>query len=969
MGLSTIMANQVKNNQGYPFKKLLSGGKEYLFDKGTAQFVEIDSMISDIIELYFDCDEDEIVSNLEGKYPPENIKEAIGELNHLRSAGFFRECTVKTEKNRMLLHLVANMHWDREWFFPFQHFRMRLVELLNHLIDHLEKGTIPTLLLDGQTIVLDDYLEVVPEDQERIEHLVKSGKLQIGPFYVQQDVMLCCGESLIRNLLIGRKRALMYGKVTKVGYLPDGPGAPAQMPQILRGFSIDNAVTYRGVGDIKRQSKTETNWVAPDGSSCLLVYMPEGFNIASSLPNDLLPALNKVIETKERLRKRDTTGNLLLMSNSLEPVDHLGELVSQINGLMKDADLQFNSLLGYIEAVKEEQPQLENIHGELRSFLENCILPGVPSSRIWIKQRNDDIQKTLTRWAEPYSSINWALFSEYPQNYLSLAWEYLLQNQCQDNIGGCSVDEVYRQMVYRFDFASDIANLLKGRSLSRIGDVINTSSFEENEFGLAVFNPLNWGKSELVETSIDFPIHDESKLQQTLRTSKFLIKNMDGSIVPYQILSQTIKNKPLLKPLTKPLYSPVIEVKVAFLADNVPPCGYKLYQVEKTVGMPVKFQGNIAHGINCLENEYLIVKIEDNGSLTIKDKGSGEVIEGCHIFSDGGDCGDAYNYCPPTRDAIITSSSLKADVYLLYDGPVLSRYKIVLKLPVPSELTPDIAARSGEIKELLIQSEVQLAKNSKRVDILTEVDNVAKDHRLQVLFPASNAELSFAGSPFYVVKRPVHHHLIQGRQEEQRPEEPQLGFVYAGGLTLASNGLTEYAIENNNIALTLLRCVGWLNRNDIKTRLRQVAPVVPTPDAQCLGKHRFSYSIIPQKGDVRGKDINRAAQEHNVPLEVVQIGRQTGPLPPVFSFVSIEPDSLVLSALKKAEREDTLILRFYNVTDEKVFGKVKFFKPISAAALCNLSEDEIGNLEVIGKNELNLEVNPHQIITIKMQLD
>jgi mannosylglycerate hydrolase len=588
--------------------------------------------------------------------------------------------------------------------------------------------------------------------------------------------------------------------------------------------------------------------------------------------------------------------------------------------------------------------------------------------------------------------------NEYPQNYLSLAWEYLLQNQCQDNIGGCSVDEVHRQMVYRYEFAEDIANLLKDRSLSRIGDLINTSSFEENGFGLAVFNPLNWERSELVEAAIDFPIHDEKELQQTPHAFNFLIRAMDGSIVPYQVLSQTIRNKPFLKPLVKPLYRPVKEVKVAFFADNVPPFGYKLYRVEKTTGTPVKFQGSISSSINCMENDHLIVKIEDNGSLTIKDKSSVEVIacgrtrfEGCHIFSDGGDCGDEYNYCPPTRDAIIKSSSLKADVYLLYDGPVFCRYKIVLRLPVPAELTPDRTARSGEMKELLIQSYVQLAKNSKRVDILTEVENLAKDHRLQVLFPASKAEFSLAGSPFYIVKRQVHRNsefgirsseltspqilpsvgigLIQGRQEEQRPEQPQLGFVHVGGLTIASNGLTEYALENNTLALTLLRCVGWLNRNDIKTRWRQIGPTVPTPDAQCLGKHSFSYSIIPQKKDVREKEINRATQEHNIPLTVVQIGRQAGPLPPELSFISIEPNSLVLSAFKKAQREDALILRFYNVTDEKVFGKVRFFKNIKAAALCNLYEEEISNLNLSSPNELNLEVNAHQIITIKMQFE
>ena len=173
------------------------------------------------------------------------------------------------------IHVVSHTHWDREWYLTYEQFRMRLVTLIDRLLDLLEtEPAYKHFHLDGQTIVLEDYLEIRPEQEPRLRRAIESGRILIGPWYVMPDEFLVSGESLIRNLTRGHQISRQFGGPMPVGYLPDLFGHVAQMPQIWRQFGLDNTILWRGFGG----KNAEYWWQAPDGSRVLMMHLPpEGY--------------------------------------------------------------------------------------------------------------------------------------------------------------------------------------------------------------------------------------------------------------------------------------------------------------------------------------------------------------------------------------------------------------------------------------------------------------------------------------------------------------------------------------------------------------------------------------------------------------------------------------------------------------------------------------------------------------------
>src|SRR6266699_251337 len=170
--------------------------------------------------------------------------------------------------------IVPHTHWDREWYQTFQQFRMRLVRTVDKLLDILDRDNqFQYFMLDGQTIVLDDYLEVKPEQEKRLKEYTRAGRIQVGPWYLQPDEFLVNSESLVRNLQIGLRQAAGYGDPMRVGYVPDCFGHIAQLPQILRGFGIDSAVFWRGIG--AEAHKSEFYWAAPGGTQVLVIFLAD----------------------------------------------------------------------------------------------------------------------------------------------------------------------------------------------------------------------------------------------------------------------------------------------------------------------------------------------------------------------------------------------------------------------------------------------------------------------------------------------------------------------------------------------------------------------------------------------------------------------------------------------------------------------------------------------------------------------
>ena len=355
--------------------------------------------------------------------------------------------------------IVPHTHWDREWYAPFQTYRVQLVHLVDDLLDLLEDDrTYERFLLDGQTVVVDDYLDVRPEAEVRLIRLVAAGRIQIGPWTVLMDEFMVSGETIVRDLQLGMRRATALGGAMRVGYLPDMFGHVAQMPQILSLAGLDHAVVWRGVP--AAVDRTAFWWQAPDGSRVRAEYLYGSYSNGRELPLDpaqlVVRARNYELELGPAMLPG---GGVLLMNGSdhLPPQRGLGEVVAAANAIQHEYCFAITSLPEYLATQPTEG--LPTWCGELRSGARANVLMGVASNRVDVHQAAAAAERALERRAEPLS----ALFlprDVYPHSLLSIGWRNLMLNSAHDSSCACSADDVVEAVRVRYQEARHIGEAL-----------------------------------------------------------------------------------------------------------------------------------------------------------------------------------------------------------------------------------------------------------------------------------------------------------------------------------------------------------------------------------------------------------------------------------------------------------------------------------------------------------------------------
>jgi alpha-mannosidase len=363
--------------------------------------------------------------------------------------------------------VVPHTHWDREWYRTHEQFRVRLVALVDELLDLLERDpAFRHFMLDGQTIVVDDYLEVRPNARARIEKLVREGRLAVGPWHVLPDEWLVSGEALIRNLRLGLAKAEALGGAMRVGYVPDQFGHVGQLPQLFASFGFPAAVLWRGVGaDIDR---TLFSWEGPDGTRIPVVYLMHGYGNAVNLPTEPAALAARIQSEAESLAKRSDVSTLLFMNGS----DHERPTLSLPHALeavraqhLEGIDIGIGSLAEFVaKALAEAPATLPRHRGELRSGLRSPLLPGCASARVSQKLREVANDRLLTRYLEPLAAWLGALGGDADPETIAFAWRVALENHPHDSVCGCSIDAVHAQMETRYDRVAEIA----GAQLERV---------------------------------------------------------------------------------------------------------------------------------------------------------------------------------------------------------------------------------------------------------------------------------------------------------------------------------------------------------------------------------------------------------------------------------------------------------------------------------------------------------------------
>ncbi|MGX7245013.1 alpha-mannosidase [Enterococcus quebecensis] len=848
------------------------------------------------------------------------------------------------------VYIISHSHWDREWYMPYEQHHMRLVELMDDVLELIESDpAFESFHLDGQTIILDDYLQVRPERKSAVQKAITDGKLRIGPFYILQDDFLISSESNVRNMLIGKKDSEKWGAPVKLGYFPDTFGNMGQTPQMMKQAGLDAAAFGRGVKPVGFNNEvlddenytsqySEMWWQGPDGSTVLGLLFANWYSNGNEIPAEKEEALAFWTEKLGDAEKFASTDHLLMMNG----VDHqpvqkdITKAIALANELFPDYEFVHSNFDEYLKQVRQELPQtVGTVYGELTSQETDgwFTLANTASARVYLKQWNTKVERQLENVTEPLAAMAYDLTQNYPHDQLEYAWKLLLQNHPHDSICGCSVDEVHREMVPRFEKANEVGKYLAEEALSKLTQSVNTEEFSETSYPFVVFNTSGYQKSEIVKIKVEiarklFKEGVPNELWQELADSVtpiFEVVDSQGQRIPATISQPEVCfDYELPKDRFRvPYMAKYVEIQLPI--DDLPAFSWKTFALQETKVKELESTSMLKNTEkHILENSYLHVTINEDGTLKVIDKNSGKTYDHLLTLEDTGDIGNEYIFKQPEGEMPILSSGHPAEISVVKDEPFMTQIKIIQRMRIPKSADELLeqeqkavvdfryrkAGRSAIMKELTVETLVTMEKNSTGLKFETTLDNQMKDHRLRMLFPTGlQADTHEADSIYEVVKRPN-----QVSQSWENPTNPQHQHAFVnihdekGGITVSNFGLNEYEIlpESNTIALTLLRSVGEMGDWGY----------FPTPEAQCLGEHTFNYGIDFHGAGVERYATYQRAYAAQIPFSIKQTTRHSGQLKAQDAYLTVEGNTFAITAVKNSENNQCLVVRGFNMSEE-----------------------------------------------------
>ncbi len=720
-----------------------------------------------------------------------------------------------TEIPRELL-LYLHTHWDREWYWSFGAYRTQLIQVVLSIIEKLESGELANFMLDGQTCLLEDLEEMVPglNLSARITALVQHNKLSIGPWYVLADQLLVGGESLVRNLDFGIKASNAVGRAAMVGYCPDTFGHSADLPRILKGFGIDNAVVWRGVPPL-------TNgplflWQSADGSEVLAHQLARGYyqtafheDVSSKQLTDYL--LSFVAD--------ETLTYSPEMRAALVPVggDHLrppSNYKTQLQGALSSSEKKLTattvSLEQFFEKAKRDfaadLSPLQLVQGELRDNAaafaceRAYMLAGVLSTRLYLKRENRLLEHALLKKIEPLRAMTaLAGIIEYPQYELDFSWKLLLKNHPHDSICGCSIDEVHDEMQARSKSLNGQLAVLYRQAQEALVRTL-APDLKTARLGLNAMTVMDPAEKPNTLVTVNTSGNKVS-MPVAVRLALLDDEHYSGEIaVPdgLQVVHKEKATEAFLELSGVPLFKNIELIDAFVYAENMAPFSIthlktasSIFDGKSKAACKIKDYSNGFDGL-ALCNQFFTVYIDKKGQLLVKEsrveaeseadakpeakaetKPEATLHKLGHRLIDTGDGGDTYNYDPIALDKPVEAKVVSVSSGLA--GPLVAsifvEYEIDLPQGLKQDKNPGQQRRKGEaestpalinlkrsnktIKHKIV-TEITLKANVPIVYFDTRWKNKASDHRLEIVFSTpQKLTKTFSENHYSVIERAV----------------------------------------------------------------------------------------------------------------------------------------------------------------------------------------------------------------------
>ncbi|MFL2106321.1 alpha-mannosidase [Desemzia sp. FAM 23991] len=891
------------------------------------------------------------------------------------------------------VHIISHSHWDREWYLPYEKHHMLLVELIDDVLELFETDPeFKSFYLDGQTIILDDYLAVRPQKKPLLEKHIQNGNLKIGPFYILQDAFLTSSESNVRNMLIGHRESKKWGSKVDIGYYPDTFGNVGQTPQLMKQLGFDIAAYGRGVKptgfanksteeDNFVSSYSEMKWVGVDQSEIIGLLFANWYSNGNEVPATEKEAK---IFWDQKLKDAEAYASMdqLLFMNGCDhqPVQRdLSKAIEVANELYPDYNFVHSNFEEYMGQMMSELPEdLDTVKGELTSQETEgwYTLTNTASARTYLKQANHQVSVLLEQIAEPLATMAYEVTGEYPHDQLDYAWKIYMQNHPHDSICGCSVDEVHAGMMTRFQNARNVGEYVKDESMDKLTNHIKTAQDGmEKAVPFVVFNTAGSEKNGVSSISLDtekiyfseqFPTASYEEIREA-DAPKYKIVNASGEEVEAEIINEGPRfGYELPKDaFRRPYISRNITVQLP--VKQMASYSWDTYYLVP-VGERVIHEENQERDKTdvTLKNDWVSLEVNSDGTISVTDLKQNRTYSNLLVFEDVGDIGNEYVFKQPNNEKPIYSLNKLVSAQVSKETTFFKELTLVHEMDVPVSADEQLeieqqavvefrnrkAQRVKETKPLRIETTVSLVKNSRHLSFSSTLHNEMKDHRLRVLFPTGiQTDVHYADSIFETVKR---ENKVSAAWTN--PTNPQRTHRFINvrtdshGMVLAPQGIPEYEVISENdqqtIGLTLFRAVGEMGDWGY----------FPTPEAQCQGTYTFDYYLSFHGKDDVEKNYKEAIYS-SVPLLTYQTDLHDGTLKSTDQFLSVDGENIAVTALKRNAGTNNPVTRFYNFTSKKSPYKLEMgsYKPVEATIL----EEEVpynGNTQEVKPFEIKTHI-------------
>jgi hypothetical protein len=905
------------------------------------------------------------------------------------------------------VHIVSHTHWDREWYHTADVFRQRLVALVDELLDSRDVTPRAPFLLDGQAVLLEDYLAVRPEREEELRAAMAAGRLECGPWYVLQDELIPYGETQIRNLLAGRRvMRRLGGRDSGVLYSPDSFGHPASLPMVAAGFNCRVVVLRRGFGGRSHPPSNAAWWKAPDGSTVLLYHMTRsGYELGRELPTHLDEVLVRWTEIKQELLERNALDDLLLLNGAdhhfLQPDRERAVLM--LSTFAFEVAVQLSSLRRFAAAALKSarNRRLPRVGGELRdSYGFTWTLQGTLASRTSLKRLLAAATHRLEREAEPWTALAMVAGGPDLKPQVDAAWKSLLLALPHDTICGTVTDDAAVEAALRLSSSLEQATELAQAGVEELIHYDRTEARdlsrtpEGQEDGVLLINPAGRTRGGVADVEIlvrrqEIRVGPDSTAQpppwpQKRRPRSLVVfAGSEPVRCPLQFAGSEGERISLLESPRRYPGAAVVEAQ-KWLTYLPPQAGYSVAGAETSLSRPQASGPSrpAFAGTEVIGNGRVAAGVDQDGRVWIECQASRRRV---HLaLQSQADYGDLYT--PSLRGAAVNTVHLSRG-RIRMRGPLRASLEATFKFSTAVENRVDNSnvrdgfgkraapgeGRGGRSLGGNVRVVLSIDADSAVVRITCYAINTFANHRLRLLILSDLTDATVASdAPFGVVHRECETALVEPMGSEQRTNAHPLHrhitiLNQAGAMTVLSDGSPEYECQKDgSVAVTLVRSVGQLSLPDLPERPGNAGWPAATPLAQELGPLIAELGWMAHSAstwDAVAADVIAASDDFLHPLRGITL-RASGSILGGSLGVDLEGDGLALSALKKAEDGRSLVIRCVNTTGRRVRGVWRFEFPVKRAVLARLDETRIGGLPVRNGREVPFQAAPHATVTI-----